>query len=282
MKPLFTPRKPSKLFSPTKLQSYMRCGRQYLIEKGDDPQPQKVASYGLVRGTIGHKMLEKSSDIKTNHKRIFDEGIAYFESPATLPVLELDQAKKELMWDELQQMLLSLYAICDTMGVTFLRHEVSQEFRFLGAMFESTVDLEFTLPDTPKGSIEIGDFKFGQKKSQAQLNRDIQHGLYWYRYHDAGVKVYRNWTIYMQDGLIYKRNSRYGKAGERKGPMFYPVKITVEDIDNLSRMVSPALHGIANGVYMQNTDHCRTCQQLGKCPQFGTGATIQEEDSLEF
>lgn len=278
---LFAPKPVTTAFSPTKLQAWLWCPYQYkLVHRLG--LAQKTVSTALVRGTIGHKMVETASDQSLTFKKVFDEGVKYFKSGRE-GEWDADKAAIDKMEAELTEMLTNYYNRCLSMGLEVKTQESWRAFQFHTYDFEGTVDLYFKLPDTPDGMLEATDFKFGKKQANNELNRNIQFGLYWLSDQKRGVQVNRFYYIHMQDFLAYKSNCKSGKKGEVKGPGFYPIKITKDDIETIHALVQPIITSIQAGIYpVKPGDNCRTCQFTNHCPRFKIGVDPEEVGDLEF
>ena len=273
--------------TPTRLQSWLYCGRQYKFQYLDGlTETPKLAN---TQGTIGHRLLEYDGDLwgvpKEPHfqvpylnsfDRIFWESI----KEAKQNGLDLTSEQELEMHTFLSETIFSFKQQENIRRMEIESREVKLEYPFKGKIITGTIDALVTFPDTPEGYVEIIDYKFGRRgQVDTQLNRNIQQALYYLAARHNGFKVHRNWWVHMRHFQPYKKAYRGKAAGDLRGPGFIPIKIQDTDTQTIYDLAGPIVDAINARIFPANAygDACKTCQFTEYCPRFSIGTDVMEE-----
>jgi len=241
------------------------------------------------QGTIAHRLLEYDGDLwgpPTKPGRSLNQFDAIFwDSLEELKQNGLDTTSDEELeiHSFLSEALYSFKKQADLRRMEILEREIKLEYPFKGKIITGTLDAFVRFPDTPKGFVEVIDYKTGKRKpTSAKLDRDIQLGLYYLAARHNGYKVHRMWWIFIRDFLPYKKAYKGKKAGELRGPGFIPIQVTDSDITAIYDLAGPIVDAINARIFPANAygDACITCQFTEKCPSFSIGTSVQEEWSV--
>jgi hypothetical protein len=264
------------------MQSFTFCPWKYYLEKILGIVPATI-SPNLVRGRIGHDVMTHGMEL---FDPLFDGAIAYYSSPAfteAMNPLSLDEKDAKKMKSDLKLICQNAIDVCHTKGIELTEQENTMQFKVGPYDFEGTTDVIGRMPGTPEGYVELIDWKFGRKQSNEQLNRNLQHGLYYVMLRQHGYKVNSNWWVHMNDFLPYVKKGKHGDVGDLRGPGFYPILITDKDIPYIEKQTLQICEDIIVGNFIQHSygpnAPCPYCEykDSSKCPRFDVGTTIQEE-----
>jgi CRISPR/Cas system-associated exonuclease Cas4 (RecB family) len=282
---------PEGHITPTRLQSYLYCGRQYYFQyiEGLTETP-KLAN---TQGTIGHRLLEFDSDLWGLTPKNLPDGMPemrilnHFDlifymglQEARANGLDLTAEQELEMHTFLSETIYSFKQQEKIRRMEITQREVKLEYPFKGKIITGTIDALVRFPDTPEGYVEIVDYKFGRRgQVDTQLNRNIQQALYYLAARHNGFKVHRNWWVHMRHFQPYKKVYRGKAAGDLRGPGFIPIKICDADTQNIYDLAGPIVDAINARIFPANAygDACKTCQFTEKCPRFAIGTNVQEE-----
>lgn len=272
--------------TPTRLQSYLHCGKSYYYQYVEKlPETPKRAN---AQGTIAHRLLEYDGDLwgppeKKGQLNCFDD--IFWDSIEEMKDNGLDTTaeQEQEMHTFLSETIYSFKKQAELRRMEIVHREVKLEYPFKGRIITGTLDALVTFPDTPEGYVSIIDYKTGKRKPvDAKLDRNIQMGLYYLAARHNGYKVHRNFYIHLRDFQPYKKAYKGKLAGELRGPGFIPVHIKDEDIQTIYELAAPIVDAIDAGIFPANAygDACVTCQFTSECPKFQIGAAVQEEWSV--
>jgi len=173
-------------------------------------------------------------------------------------------------------------------GLQTIAREKEMIYEVTGIPMKGTVDWVGRHRDTPKGMVEIHDYKTGLTWPQEALNRNLQFGSYYIAAKQAGYNVHRLWWGRTKDLLRYKKGGKYGRKGDFRGPFLYEIHIQDADITMIEAMHEAAVKGIRGGIYMPSGSvgphaYCPMCEFEHHCPKFQVGrVTSSFRDDLEY
>lgn len=270
-----------EVYEPTMLQYYVYCPQKFKLRYVDGIEPPSSTG-ALLRGLVGHQIL---SNVDEDPKEIMDAAFMNYGSGLLKPQIQIDKADEREMRDELSTTIKNWYDHALRRGIEVLEREKTIEFKVKGIPFRGTIDLVFRYPQTPKDQVVIGDFKFGKRLSDRQLDRSIQHGLYYYGMRELGYEVEHNTWIQMMDLIPYKVNGKHGAKGDYRGQIMYPICITDRD----RRYIEDTTVGIVDMIdkdYFPQASYgvqgpCTMCEFADQhCPRFKVGRRYQHDADM--
>lgn len=269
----------------TSLESWVYCGMKFFLEH---TVGLPYVSWYALRGTIIHKTfvegIGKLKDI------FFDEVHKQTKPIQTTPNTVIKEEALNKEYDDMMVTLpyfwryLEMFCIeVQETEVTFLGRPFSlvkyaQENcpDLCDLWFQGTVDAITVHPDTPKGMIEIPDWKSGRKWGQETLNRKLQFGGYYLltRLHHKVNRIFWGQVKHLAPA---KSNTKAGvRKGEFKAPFLYAVKITDKDLPFICEQTDTIVRAIDEGIYPWAANGadapCSLCPFTdGTCPSYKIG-----------
>ncbi len=246
----------SETIHPSTLQSYLYCPKKALLEHFDPEREEIPQSKAAARGTILHRLIEVGpqfciGDYQDIVKDVGQEAIEIVEATEILGEL----------WRQLS-----------LRDIEILEQEKTLQWEYLAHQFEGTLDAIVRFPDTPKGMVDIVDWKSGQHKPcNEALRRNVQLALYWIGAKENGYDPYRVWWVHLNHFQPLKRASRGRPAGSMRGDGFFPVRISHADVSAIKELISPILGALHHGIFppSPSTERCMSCQVSHRCPSYG-------------
>ena len=191
------------IYHPTQLQTFQQCPMKYKL-RYVDKLTTDYSNYFMVRGTIIHRVFNEGFDKLT---RIFWEEIEKNKPVRMYASSDIPRDKLQLEHDALVQILPGYWEFLNFWGIEIRERERTFEFDFAGKSFQGTVDAIAVHPDTPKGMVEIHDYKSGRKFGTQALSRNLQFGLYYVGATLNGYTVNRVFWCHVKDLEKYKSDS---------------------------------------------------------------------------
>jgi hypothetical protein len=244
--------------------------------------PPASHNWAKVRGTIGHRMLEREHyhraelvrDVCMEYEQGKDDG-KHLQHPA--PILYPNDIDKEI--DILESMIGGYRKMIKVYGGEIIEKEKLLECNILKRPFSGTMDAVTLFPDTPTGKVEVFDYKFGRPFHRNAMDRNLQFGIYFLMCKELGITVNRFWWIAMQELEPYRRSGKWGEKGDIRGQGFWPIRITDFDVEYIENMVSGALYLIdemSGKSQLHQSSYggfapCNLCDYEAHCPKFRIG-----------
>jgi hypothetical protein len=257
---------------PTEKEAYQICPARHHYQYVEKIEPPYQSWY-KVRGTIIH--------------RTFAEGIERFGTIWNEELSEVVNRSQE----DIDKERPKVEEICQQYFLFLREHnierqgvEVPLEYHLCGVPHRCTLDALVTMPDTPPGMLDIIDFKSGAKWSYPAMNRKIQFVDYVLAARQNKFNIHRIFWGHCNDLLLWKRDGKKARRGERRGPFLYPLAVmeTDAELEDLARTLSSGIiRAIHRGEWYYNNQSrvdCRMCEYQAQCPAFKSGI---EYDALE-
>ncbi len=263
------------IYEPTMLQFFTLCPEKFHLRYYDKMEPE--ASLALFKGLIGHQILGNPEE---RPDEIFHSAVSNYRAGILRPRFDLPMDEEWKLLDELLTSVASWYRYASSRGIEILEREKLVAFEFCGRNFMGTIDIIYRSPMNPPGTVCIGDYKFGRKQSDRQLNRNLQHALYYVGLTKLGYTVHHNSWISMNDLATYKNDGKNGKKGDLRGQVIYPIEISEADMPWIEMDVSRILSYIESGVRYRAAygvdAPCNVCEYANNgCLQLKVGRNVQ-------
>lgn len=268
------------VYEPTMLQAYTLCPEKFRLRYVNlHPQGSSVA---LFKGLVGHHVLANPDEPLDE---IFVAAVTNYRAGVLKPVFDLPFEEEWKIHEELATEIVHWRKFSAMRGIEILEREHRVEFDIDGHRILGTIDLIYKTPLTPHGMVCIGDYKFGRRQSDRQLDRNLQHALYWMGLTKQGYVVDHNAWIQMQDLIPYKSDGKKARKGEYRGQVIYPIKISTADVKYIERTTLSIIHAIENDVFFQTPygidAPCTMCEYANSfCPRFQVGRGGQYDADL--
>ena len=158
-------------------------------------------------------------------------------------------------------------------GIEIVGREVPVTAEIEGVKFAGIVDSMEIHRDTPKGMLEIVDFKTGAKWPFPCMNRKLQFGLYYLMADQMGLKPNRFFLGHTQDLNLWKTDGKKAVKGQQKGNFYYPIIIEPGDMPVVIDNIKAILRGIEAKAFFTNPTSglCKLCEYQRLCPAFRVG-----------
>jgi hypothetical protein len=269
-----------EVYEPTMLQAYTYCPEKFYLRYVDGLE--QGASLALFKGLVGHHVLANPDEPLDE---LFIAAATNYRSGVLTPKFDLPQDEEMKAYEELATEIVNWRRYAGQHGIEILEREKQIEFDIAGRKIRGTIDIIYRTPLTKPGYVLIGDFKFGRKQSPGQMNRNIQHGLYYYGLRLAGYDVQHNSWIQMQDLIPYKKDGKTARKGSYRGQVIYPIEITDTDLPFIASQALQVIGAIEAGVRFQRSygidGPCGICEYAyAGCEQFAVGRAMQHNNDL--
>ncbi len=271
------------VYEPTMLQFFTLCPEKFYLRYIEGLEPS--SSLALFKGLIGHQVLGNPDE---SLDEIFHAAVSNYRAGILRPRFDLPFDQEWELHDAITQSVTSWYRYVNARGIEILEREKFLDFDFCERRFHGTVDIIYRTPTTPVGKVCIGDYKFGRRQSDRQLDRNIQHALYYVGLSKLGYQIHHNAWISMNDLMPYKADGKKGKKGDNRGQVIYPIEITADDLPMIEEEVSRLLSYIDHGVRFKASygvdAPCVTCEYANQgCRHFKIGRNIQyNQDTVDM
>lgn len=267
-------------YEPTMLQFFTLCPEKFYLRYIEGLEPS--SSLALFKGLIGHQVLGNPDE---SLDEIFHAAVSNYRAGILRPRFDLPIDQEWELHDSITQSVTGWYRYASARGIEILEREKALEFEFCGRWFRGTIDVVYRTPLSPVGAVCIGDFKFGRRQSDRQLDRNIQHALYYVGLTKLGYTVHHNAWISMSDLIPYKADGKKAVKGQLRGQVIYPIEITDNDLPMIEEEVSRLLSYIEHGVRFKASygvdAPCVMCEYANKgCRKFEVGRNAQYRNDV--
>lgn len=261
-------------FHPTELECYQLCPMLYKFQHVDRLEPPYQSWY-KIRGSIIHAVLEMGFD---SFDAMFIKHTAGRDDiGASEETIQKDRIK-------MREQCQSYFQYLAINHIHIIEREVSMTYTLCGEKFMCRLDAIAKHEDTPKGMVEIHDYKTGTKWCYPSMNRKIQFGHYYWAAGANSYNVNRVWWGQTQDLLRYKTDGKKAVKGQWRGQFLYPIKIGSDLIGNVDAQTdmayiiassNPIIRAINAEIFYPNnySQQCRLCEYERVCPKFAVGIT---------
>ena len=268
------------IYEPTMLQSFTLCPEKFHLRYVEGIESE--GNLAMFRGLIGHQVLGNPKETLDD---IFHAAVANYRTGILRPRFDLPFEDEWKLHDELTESINGWYRFVAQRDIKIIEREKRIEFECAGRKFLGTIDLIYSSPLNPPGTVCIGDFKFGRRQSDRQMDRNLQHALYWYGATKLGLPVHHNTWISMNDLIPYKTNGPKAKKGQLKGQVLYPIEISEVDVPWIEEQVARICSYIEAGVRYQASygteAPCVICEYANHaCSRFKAGRGAQYRQDM--
>lgn len=256
---------------PTELEQYQRCPKSYEFQYVQHAEPL-YRSWYMLRGSIIHQVFEAGLN---EFDQIFRSITADMESiGASQETIDKDRPK-------MLEQCRSYFQYIHRHDIQIIGREVPLDFEFAGRKFRCKIDALAKHEDTPKGQLEIHDYKTGVKWCYPSMNRKLQFFAYYYAAEQNSFRINRVFWGQTKDLERYKTDGKKAVKGEWKGQFLYPLKIQRSDYEVAKEQAFQIIRGIESGIFFTNNymQQCKMCEFERKCPKFEIG--IQSDNTFE-
>lgn len=262
------------VYEPTMLQFFTLCPEKFRLRYVQG-EPQ-VGSVPLFKGLVGHHVLANPDE---PFDEIFRSAVTNYKTGILKPTFDLSFEDEWKIQEELTTSIHNWKNFSHSNGIEIIEREKRIEFQIGSKRILGTIDILYRTPMTPEGSVCIGDYKFGRRQSDRQLDRNLQHGLYYLGLSKLGYTIDHNAWIQMMDLIPYKTDGVKARKGHLKGQVLYPIEITSEDEAYITAQALQIIRAIENDVFFPASygvdAPCVICEYANTaCPSFKVGRKI--------
>jgi hypothetical protein len=266
-----TQKNPKKVFSPTELQSLLRCPKAYALEHETFPKKwPHIESFAKIRGTIFHKAVQFELSDTADITDLYHAEVAAARKRGTIMMEQ--QLNLEAMIYQVQEYWIYL----GEKSIKTIAREVPLQMEYAGVTIKTNgLDAVCSHRTTPSDMVEIHDYKTGNMPSHEVLNRNLQFGLYYILAKRNGYLVNNFWWFKTKDLVRFKSGKR---KGERSGEVMYAVQFSALDEDTIYHMTKEAVRLHQSGARpWAGASHikggpCEFCEfAMTACPRFTIG-----------
>jgi len=258
------------------LEMFASCPRRYWYnQRNEDPA---FRPWFRERGTIIHCALCDKWDRRMVELAMKD----FFHEGRTIPV---GFAPKDLVKEtnEIMEQIEGVRRYIEANDIEVVHEEYQVYFTFAGYKFDSTADILCRHKDTPQGMVEAWDYKTGTKWVPEALNRKLQFGVYYCGLKSKGIRVNRFFWAHTKDLFRYKRDGKWGRKGDFKGPFLYPIFFLEEDMPVIREWVEKIILAIEAGVDYPNPQAgCNMCEFEHICPKYKIGVSTEQRKQFQL
>lgn len=267
-------------YEPTQLQFYTLCPEKFRLRYIEGREP--VGNAALFKGLVGHHILANPTESLDD---IFTAAVTNYKTGILKPKFDLSFEDEWKLHEELSTTIHNWYKFSLARGIEIIERDVRVEFLIGRKRIVGTIDILYRTPLTSPDRVCIGDFKFGRRQSDRQMDRNLQLGLYWLGLTKMGRKVDHVAWIGMSDLIPYKTDGVKAKKGHYRGQVIYPVEISEGDTEYIEDTALSIIRAIENDVYFPASygidAPCSMCEYAEKdCASFAIGRKINYVQDL--
>jgi len=258
-------------FRQSDISTYLVCPRMFYFQDMLSI-PQEYRSGAAVMGSAVHKVIHKihkgevKGDLYTD-KALFD-ALENEERADEVPVFWKEE-EKDARFEEASEILVNYIAKPWNQFAKVLLSEGSFEVDIGKYPFTGTVD-QVRLADD---KLILVDFKLSDMRPPEEfLRRSYQLSIYSYalafgKFKDSatgeeisfGKPPDEIWLYHLKDHCLYKRSSKYGQAGNEKGPAVYKTCRTMKDLEYLEKDIARICGSIRRNIFFRNPSVIGSC-----------------------